>query len=78
MTTREPLVLYTRAECHLCELAIRLLERSAVGWRAVDIDEDPDLTDKYGSRIPVLQRPDSGRELFYPFGERELLDFIGP
>jgi hypothetical protein len=77
MTISEPLILYARAECHLCDQVIRMLDRAGINWRPVDIDEDARLEEKYGLRIPVLQRPDTGRELLYPFDERGLLDFIG-
>jgi hypothetical protein len=66
-----------RTDCHLCDQVRTMLEKTGNQWRPVDIDGDPELMDKYGLRIPVLQRPDSGRELFYPFDERELLDFVG-
>ena len=77
MTISEPLILYARAECHLCDQVIRMLDRAGIHWRPVDIDADAELEEKYGLRIPVLQRPDTGRELLYPFDERGLLDFIG-
>ena len=77
MTISEPLILYTRAGCHLCEQVIRMLDGAGIHWRPLDIDEDAGLKEKYGLRIPVLQRPDTGRELFYPFDERGLADFVG-
>jgi hypothetical protein len=41
----------------------------------VDIDDDAALVARYGLRIPVLRRPDSGDELFYPFDEERLMRF---
>ena len=76
MTISEPLILYTRAECHLCDQAIRMLDRAGIQWRPVDIDEDARLEECYGLRIPVLRRPDSGFELDYPFDESGVQEFV--
>jgi hypothetical protein len=76
MTIPEPLLLYSRADCHLCELVIAMLNRAGIGWRPVDIDGDPALVEKYGLRVPVLRRPDGG-ELFYPFDAQQLQRFVG-
>lgn len=52
------LVLYERAECHLCEAAALLLKALAVprGFelRRVDIDSDDALLRRYGFEIPVV------------------------
>lgn len=52
------LVLLSREGCHLCEEALERIEpwcRSAgVTLRVVDIDEDAELQERYGLRIPVL------------------------
>jgi len=76
MTTIEPLVLYLRPDCHLCEQVIPLLEAAGVRWSPVDIDGDPVLSKKYGLRIPVLRLPGSGHELDYPFDEERLRLFL--
>lgn len=73
MTPSKPLLLYVRAGCHLCELAAGMLDRAGIGWRAVDIDGDPALAERYGLRVPVVRRPGDGRELDYPFDEGMLL-----
>jgi len=75
MTTAEALVLYTRDGCHLCEQAMTQLDRAGIGWRPVDIDEDPALAEKYGLRVPVLRRPDTGDELYYPFDASAVREF---
>lgn len=75
MTVQQPLVLYSRADCHLCELAEAMLEKSSLSWRSVDIDSDPVLTEKYGIFVPVVSRPCDDRELFFPFDEAALLEF---
>jgi hypothetical protein len=76
MTVNEPVILYSRADCHLCDLAAVMMDRAGVRWRPVDIDGDPDLARKYGVVIPVLQHPGSGRELFYPFDDEALMQFL--
>lgn len=75
MPIPEPLILYVRADCHLCDQVITMLDRAGLHWRPVDIDDDAELFERYGLRIPVLRRPDSGRELFFPFDEERLLQF---
>ena len=52
------LVLYTRAGCHLCDVAKEAIARVAatagVTWREVDIGGDRELEAEYGDRIPVV------------------------
>ena len=64
MTTR--VTLYTRAGCHLCEEAERVLraEQAAIPFRLelVDVDRDPALARRYGVRVPVVAVDDE--ELF--------------
>jgi glutaredoxin len=58
--------LYTRAGCHLCEEAERVLraEQAATPFRLelVDIDGDPELARRYGVRVPVVAV--DGQDLF--------------
>jgi glutaredoxin len=58
--------IYTRAGCHLCEEAERVVrsEQAAGGFRLelVDIDRDPELVRRYGVRVPVVAV--DGEELF--------------
>lgn len=50
--------LYTRTNCHLCDVARADLERIcgelAVAFDQVDVDTDPALTAEYGDRVPVI------------------------
>jgi hypothetical protein len=51
------LTLYSRPDCHLCELMLRELQgllRGRAELRRVDISHDLDLIERYGLRIPVL------------------------
>ena len=75
MTVNESLVLYSRADCHLCNLAAGMLKSAGLDWQEVDIDKDPGLVSRYGIHVPVISRPIDGRELFFPFDEDALVDF---
>jgi len=75
------LVLYSRAECHLCEELLRalepLLQAAGAAVRVVDIDRDPELLRRYGLRIPVLAAED-GRELsLFPLDIRCVTTYLG-
>lgn len=63
-----PLVLYATSGCHLCEQAAELIRGAvAVPFRTVEIADDENLIKRYGVRIPVLCRLDTGEELGWPF-----------
>ncbi|AJF25245.1 glutaredoxin family protein [Haloarcula sp. KBTZ06] len=55
-----PVTVYTREDCHLCEEAIETIERVAddegvaIELDLIDVDEDPDLRDEYGERVPYV------------------------
>jgi glutaredoxin len=75
-TNKRELVLYTLVGCHLCEQVAVMLREMGVESEAVEIDTDPELEQKYDIHIPVLFLPDSGSELFYPFGEEQVMEFL--
>jgi len=75
MTPAAPLILYARADCHLCEQAAAMLDRVGLAWRAVDIDEDAALAERYGLTVPVVRRAGDGAELYFPFDEAGLRRF---
>ncbi len=66
------LILYTRHDCPLCDVAQNLLK--AGGWRydTVNIDTDLDLIQRFGTRIPVLVETTTGRVWDWPFNEQTL------
>lgn len=70
--------LYTRPDCHLCELAGDLLRQEAAETplRLVNIEDDLALLRRYGVRVPVLHDPGSGAELAWPFDAAELRGFL--
>jgi glutaredoxin len=55
MTT---VTVYTRAGCHLCEVAMTEVAEIAAdcgaSWAAIDVDADPDDRAEYGDRVPVI------------------------
>jgi len=54
-----PLVLYTRADCPLCDQMKAEIARAAtsirIELREIDIETDPDLVERFGRSIPVLE-----------------------
>lgn len=69
------LVLYSRAGCHLCEVAAADLAEIAgeIGesFEEIDITSDPELEMEYGDRIPVVLL--DGKEHGYWRVEKERL-----
>lgn len=70
------LVLYTRADCHLCanmlEAASPIAARHGLDITLVDIDADLDIARRYNLAIPVLEL--DGRELCRHFLDPEALE----
>ena len=72
-------VLYSTSACHLCEQAERLLMPWVEHGLRVAVDDIADsdtLFERYGERIPVLRRADSGAELDWPFDAVRLAEFL--
>ena len=59
--------LLSRAGCHLCDDARRLVERvtaeAGVVWTETDVDADPALRAEFGDLVPVVRV--DGKELGY-------------
>ena len=77
------MILYTTVGCHLCEQAEGVIKAvvnpsdgDADQLRKVDIADSPELMERYGIRIPVLQLGDTGAELGWPFDEARLREFL--
>ena len=49
---------FTRADCSLCDTAVRqvreITAEAGASWTAVDVDADPDDRAEYGDRVPVI------------------------
>lgn len=70
------LVLYGTTYCHLCEQAEVVLQQAGVSAVYIDIADDDGLIERYGTRIPVVRRADSGAELGWPFDAAALVRFL--
>jgi len=50
-------VVYTRTDCHLCEVAEQVVAEVCAGtgdtWTTVDIDDDADLRRRFTDQVPV-------------------------
>ena len=71
------LTLIQRDQCHLCDLAWEALAAAGVAdFDPLWIDDDMGLQARYGDRIPVLRREDTGTELDWPFAPDTLRHFL--
>ncbi|MFA6061069.1 MAG: glutaredoxin family protein [Gallionella sp.] len=70
------LILYGSAGCHLCEQAKAIIETAGASAEDVDILDDDVLYERYGMRIPVMIRMDTGAELGWPFDAASVMDFL--
>lgn len=71
-----PLVLYGTTYCHLCEDAEAVLDQAGVSVVYIDIADDDELIENYGTRIPVLRRVEDGTELGWPFDAAMVSRFL--
>lgn len=70
------LELYRSEYCHLCEEADAVLAQAGVSAQGIEIGDSEALIERYGARIPVLRRRDSGAELGWPFDAAMLAVFL--
>lgn len=76
---RETLQIYTRKECCLCHDMLENLKAWQQQFnfeiKLIDIDTDPELTERFAARIPLLAAGE--REICqYHFDEEALLSFF--
>ncbi len=72
------LMLYQRDDCHLCDLALAELAQASIpDFESVFIDEEPELEQRYGARVPVLVDPVNERELEWPFTAVVAREWLG-
>lgn len=82
MIQADLILVYGTVGCHLCEQAEALLtvvlERRGLNPRvsSVDIADHDELQNRFGEKIPVVERLDTGGQLDWPFGASELDDFL--
>jgi glutaredoxin-like protein DUF836 len=71
-----PVILYTTAGCHLCELAEDLLLQanlsSPLTINYTEIGDDDKLVEKYGTTIPIVEFT-NGHQLNWPFTLDEII-----
>ncbi len=73
------LTLIQRDDCHLCDLAWECLaEADVADFDPLWIDGDLGLQARYGERIPVLRREDTGAEIDWPFDVQAVRRFVAP
>jgi len=71
------LLLYRRDGCHLCEHAQEALRGAGVEqYDSVWLEWTGPLAERYGARIPVLVREDTGAELEWPFDAWTIRSFV--
>jgi hypothetical protein len=71
------LTLFQRDDCHLCDQAYEVLAAAGVpDFEARWIDGDVALELRYGIRVPVLRRDDTGGELDWPFDVDAVRAFV--
>jgi glutaredoxin len=69
-------VLYSRKDCHLCEVVketlANLSRRGSFTWHEIDVDSDADLRRQFNDEVPVVFI--DGRKAFkYRMDEQEFL-----
>ena len=76
----EKVILYTKADCHLCELACHVLLNLAcdipLHIDMVDITQTHHIELRYMERIPVLAQPDVAIELNWPFTMEDVRAYL--
>ena len=72
------LILYYTEYCHLCDEAEALVLAAGLSgsYEKIEIDDDPELLERYEIYIPVLKRSDNQQELFWPFDPLQLVEFL--
>jgi len=66
--------IYSRSNCHLCEVALDVLEemRGELDFQITKIliDENPEFEEKYGEQVPVILINDQPHDFFRVDPER--------
>lgn len=72
--------LYSGPNCRLCEeakqLIYPLLDSTRHKFVEVDITQSLELKKRYGLKIPVLHKVDSGEELEWPFESYQVFNVV--
>lgn len=65
--------LYTRAECPLCDQAASLAMQQQLELKYIDISMDLELLTAFRNIIPVIENPQTGERLNWPFTAEQLV-----
>ena len=68
--------LYTRPDCGLCVEAEALLRAAGCGYDAINIERDLALIRRFGDCIPVVENPESGQTIQWPFDARAITSLM--
>lgn len=72
--------LYSTSYCHLCEEAKKLIATIAdahdIHWVSIEIADDAELLEEYGTQIPVLLRLDTNTAISWPFNMIDIQNLI--
>lgn len=70
--------LYGTDGCHLCEDALALCVQvmPEANISVVDIIDDEKLVELYRISIPVLERLEDQKKLFWPFEQKQILELL--
>ena len=62
----------------MCDEAETLLHAAGLSksFEKIEIDDNPELLERYEIYIPVLKRMDNQQELFWPFDQQQLSTFV--
>lgn len=68
-------MVFTRADCHLCDVAVAVVERVCgelgATWTTTDVDTSPGLREQYGDHVPVVE-VDGVQQAFWRVDEERL------
>ena len=72
------LVLYVKPGCHLCDEAREVIREAAPATEVTeqDITQDPGLQERFGLRVPVLERVGTDMTLDWPFGPHDVTRLV--
>lgn len=75
---RSQLVVFGRAECHLCQEMINALthlqKELPFDFDVFDIDGDPELKERYNEKVPVLMALDKQLEICHYYLDIDALN----
>lgn len=70
--------LYGSDGCHLCEEALTLCENAGIAEAVehIDIVENEEYFEQFKFSIPVLERLEDSKKLFWPFTDEQIKEIV--